>query len=304
MGDEDGILREGIHQIPLAEIYAEGQVRLYFNEARLQELADDMKASGQAQPIMVRPKPSEHGKYLIVFGERRVRAARMLKWPDIRAEVRDITDLEAARLQYSENQGRVDLNPIDDARAIRRRMEAEGWNFVQAAGGLGRKENSLRERVKLLDLIDPMQQMLEMEQIGVSFGVAMIKLNPEMQQIAIKYLREMRRADIKTFQRHCHKLYMMQQQLTLFPLEEVERGLPSAYSSGPLAGEESGSTESVPTYAAHPSLPKLPRGKSVGTVLETYIEQLKGDSDPVRQEAARVLEHVYGELRAAKKIKS
>jgi ParB family transcriptional regulator, chromosome partitioning protein len=303
MSTADGILREGIHQIPLADIYAVEQVRQHFSEARLQELADDMKASGQAQAIMVRPKPSENGKYLIVFGERRVRAARLLGWDTIRAEVRDIDDLEAARLQYSENQARVDLNPIDDARAIRRRMDAEGWTtFVQAATGLGRKENTIRERVKLLDLIEPMQDMLEKEQVGVSFGVAMQKLNPAMQQLAVKYLRSVSRVDIKTFQQYCDKLYMAQEQPTLFPLEEFEQGLPSKYSSGPQGGDVS-STESVPQYQRHPYLPEIPRARNVGTMLEKYIEQLRNDPDYVRREAANVVEHIYVELREAKKIK-
>lgn len=298
---EDGILREGIHQIPLADIYAEEQVRGIFNKAKLQELADDMKASGQAQPIMVRPKPGEKGKYLIVFGERRVRSARLLGWPTIRAEVQDIDDLEAARLQYSENQARVDLNPIDDARAIRRRMDAEGWNYVQAATGLGRKENSLRERVKLLDLIEPMQQMLELEQVGVSFGVAMIRLNPVMQQFALDYLtNRMKRHEIKLFQEYCNKLYMMQQQPELFPLELLEQGESPVYGDSPQDGS---GTDSVPHYPRHPYLPEIPRARSVGIMLEKYIEQLKGDPDPIRQQAASVVEHVYAELRAAKKIK-
>ncbi len=111
MGKESGILREGIHQIPLDEIYAVEQVRLHFSKEKLQELADDMAASGQAQAIMVRPKPSEQGKYLIVFGERRVRAARLNKWPTIRAEVIDLSYLEAAQKQWAENQARVNLQP-------------------------------------------------------------------------------------------------------------------------------------------------------------------------------------------------
>lgn len=310
MSAADGLLREGIHQIPLGEIYAEEQVRQIFNTSKLQELAADMKASGQAQAIMVRPKPSEHGMYLIVFGERRVRAARLLGWPDIRAEVRDIDDVKAARLQYSENQARIDLNPIDDARAIRRRMQAEGWNYVEAAAGLGRKENSLRERVKLLDLIRPMIQMLELEQIKVSFGVAMEKLNPEMQQVAFAFLtNRMKRHEVKIFQDYCNKLYMRQQQPSLLPLDMLEQGeSPASYYSHSLQDEgegegESGGTDSVPPYSRHPYLPKLPRGKNVGIVLEKYIEQLKADDDPQRHEAARIVEHIYVELRAANKIK-
>lgn len=305
MSEADGILREGTHLIPLSEIYAEDQDRTTFSKAKLEELAADMKVSGQAQAIMVRPKPDKRGKYVIVFGERRVRAARMLGWEQIRAEVRDIDSLETARLQYSENQARVDLNPIEDARAIRRRMQAEGWNFVQAAAGLGRRETSLHERVKLLDLIEPMVQMLELGQVKVSFGVAMIRLNTEMQWAAYGYLQKQSKPQVAIFERYCDQLYMRQQQPALLPLEEVEQGIQPTYSAGGTqgGGVDASGTDSVPAYSPHPGLPKLPRGKSVGVVLEKYIEQLREDSDPVRQEAARVLEHVYSDLRASNKIK-
>lgn len=298
------VLRSGTHQIPLEEIYAEYQDRQHFSTPKLEELSEDMKASGQAQAIMVRPKLGERGKYVIVFGERRVRAARMLGWTHIRAEVRDISDLEAARLQYSENQARVDLNPIEDARAIRRRMQAEGWNFVQAAAGLGRRETSLHERVKLLDLIPPMVKLLELDHTRVSCGVAMIKLNPEMQMGAFDYLMNLMktsRPHVATFERYCDQLYMIQQQRPLFPLDALAEGLPLTETLQTSSG--SGSTDSVPAYSTHPRLPKLPRGRNVGIVLERYIAQLKKDNDPVRQEAARVLEHLYAGLRATGKIK-
>lgn len=327
MGKGSGILRDGIHQIPLDEIYAVEQVRLNFSPTKLQELADDMAASGQAQAIMVRPKPSDKGKYLIVFGERRVRAARINKWPTIRAEVADLTDLEAAQKQWAENQARVNLNPIDEAWAIKRRMDAEGWSsYALAAEKLGYKENTLRERVKLLALIEDMRDLIEQEKVGVSFGVEMQKLNPEMQQAAYRYLLKMPRFDIKAFKDYCHKLYMQQQQPSLLPLEEVEQGLPSVYTSGPSpqavnaaspvtylgnvsgpgqqpanAGE--GSTESVPRFIKHPELPEIKRGRNVGAMLETYIEDLRNDPDIKKQEAARVVEHIYVELRAANKIK-
>ena len=66
---EDAILRSGTHQIPLDEIYAEDQDRQHFSTPKLEELAAAMQALGQAQAIMVRPKPGERGKYVIVFGE-------------------------------------------------------------------------------------------------------------------------------------------------------------------------------------------------------------------------------------------
>ena len=89
----------------------------------------------------------------------------------------------------------MDLTPIEDARAIRRRMEAEEWNFVQASDGLGRPPSTLRDRVKLLDLIPQMLQLLERDEKRVSFGVAMIKLDPDAQFKAFDYLIEtLRRA--------------------------------------------------------------------------------------------------------------
>ncbi len=103
-------------------------------------------------------------------------------------------------------------------------MDAEGWNYTLAAEKLGYKVNTLRERVKLLDLIEQMRDLIEQEKVGVSFGVEMQKLNPEMQQAAFDHLLKMTRFEIKPFEQFCHRLYMLQQQPPAFAVRRGRTG--------------------------------------------------------------------------------
>ena len=97
------------------------QPRKTFDEEALQELAGSLDSNGLLQPIVVRPDPEgNNGDYLLIAGERRWRAAGILGWDTIPALIRDdVTASEAAKLQLLENIVRRDLNPVEEARALR-----------------------------------------------------------------------------------------------------------------------------------------------------------------------------------------
>ena len=93
------------------------QPRRTFDETSLKELADSLKAKGVLQAILVRPDPKDSGKYQIIAGERRWRAAKMAGLKSIPALVRDIDELELLEIGIIENVQRADLNPIEEAEA-------------------------------------------------------------------------------------------------------------------------------------------------------------------------------------------
>jgi hypothetical protein len=99
--------------------------RQAFEPVALQELADSIAAHGLAQPITVRPIAG--GLYQIVAGERRFRAMQLLGWERVPALVRDLDDRQASAIMLVENLNRVDLNPIDEARAYSKRMTEFSW---------------------------------------------------------------------------------------------------------------------------------------------------------------------------------
>lgn len=91
------------------------QARRGFDNAKLGELASNMEANGLIHPICVRPN---NGRYELLAGERRVRAASLLQWREIRAEIRDVDDLQARKIVLSENIHRVDLTPVEEIEAF------------------------------------------------------------------------------------------------------------------------------------------------------------------------------------------
>ena len=99
------------------------QPRQLFNELKLEELSDSIRKNGIIQPIAVRAKKSEPGKYEIVAGERRWLAAQRAGLHEIPVNILDLTDVESLEVAIVENIQRDDLNPIEEARGYKRLSE-------------------------------------------------------------------------------------------------------------------------------------------------------------------------------------
>jgi ParB family transcriptional regulator, chromosome partitioning protein len=125
------------------------QPRKVIGQAAIESLASTMKAEGQLQAIIVRRHPEVTGRWRLVAGERRWRAARYLGWPRILGSVRD-GDPEIASL--IENLQRVDLNPIEEAQAVSRLIDARGISQTKLAESLGRRVSDLNGILGILDL--------------------------------------------------------------------------------------------------------------------------------------------------------
>jgi ParB/RepB/Spo0J family partition protein len=133
------------------------QPRKVFDEARLAELAESMAANGLAVPILLRPTPD--GRFLIVHGERRWRAAQRLGWETIPAEVRELTPDEAHWLSLVENVQRSNLSPIEEAQAFQARLDT---GLTQEALGqrIGKDRTYIAQKLRLLSLPPALQYYL------------------------------------------------------------------------------------------------------------------------------------------------
>lgn len=152
------------------------QVRKQYATEDIAALAGTMAAQGQLQPILLRRHPSERGRWIIVAGERRWRAAQLNGWPTILAIEHD-KDPEIASLV--ENLQRVDLNPVEEARGVRRLIEGKRWPQDQAASVLGKPKSEVSALLRILslpsDLLDsvltselavPRNVMVELARVG------------------------------------------------------------------------------------------------------------------------------------------
>ncbi|WP_114392680.1 ParB/RepB/Spo0J family partition protein [Oleisolibacter albus] len=133
------------------------QARRRFDEEEVRSLAATMADKGQLQPVLLADDPERHGHFVLVAGERRWRAARLLGWDSLLA-IRYEGDRRVAAL--IENLQRVDLSPIEEARGLRQLMRDEGLNQVQVAAALGKGKRDISATLSILGLPDTLLDQL------------------------------------------------------------------------------------------------------------------------------------------------
>jgi ParB family transcriptional regulator, chromosome partitioning protein len=171
------------------------QPRTRMDEGALYELAESIKAQGIMQPILVRKVASgaSAGKYEIIAGERRFRAARLAGLDSVPVLVRDVPDEAAAAMSLIENIQREDLNPLEEAHGLQRLVKEFGLTHEQAAQAVGRSRSAASNLLRLLNLADPVQTMLMAGDLDMGHARALLALERASQitaasQIAAKKL--------------------------------------------------------------------------------------------------------------------
>ncbi len=155
------------------------QTRSRFDDQALQELADSIKENGVVQPIVVRPAEAA-GRYLLVLGERRLRASKMAGKETIPAIVRRLSPQQAAEMTVLENVQREDLNPIEQADAYRVLSQEFHLTQVQIAQRVGVSRESVANYMRLLRLPEEVKQYVAHGRIGFSEARELLSLeNPK-----------------------------------------------------------------------------------------------------------------------------
>lgn len=150
------------------------QPRTRMDEESLAELAQSIKNQGLMQPVLVRPIGA--GSYEIIAGERRVRAAGLAGMLDVPVLVRDVPDEAAAVMALVENIQREDLNPLEEAQGLQRLIDEFRLTHDQAAQAVGRSRSAASNLVRLLNLADPVQQLLMGGDIEMGHARALLSL--------------------------------------------------------------------------------------------------------------------------------
>lgn len=165
------------------------QPRTRFVEAKLEELAQSIKANGIVQPLLVRRRNGD--KYQIVAGERRWRAAQIAGVERVPVIVRDISDDKMLELALIENIQRQELNPIEEAQAYKRLIENLGVTQESIAQRVGRDRTFITNYLRLLRLPKEVQQMVEEEQLSMGHARALLGVeSPEQQKHIAKSVIE------------------------------------------------------------------------------------------------------------------
>jgi len=155
------------------------QPRTRMDEGSLYELAESIKAQGIMQPILVRPVGPN--KYEIIAGERRSRAATLAGLDEVPVLVREVPDEAAAAMALIENIQREDLNPLEEAQGISRLVKEFHLTHEQAAQAVGRSRSAASNLLRLLNLAEPVQQMLMAGDIDMGHARALLPLEGAQQ---------------------------------------------------------------------------------------------------------------------------
>ena len=162
------------------------QPRTRMDEGALYELAESIKAQGVMQPVLVRPlRDGADGveRFEIIAGERRFRAAKLAGLDEVPVLVRDVSDEAAAAMALIENIQREDLNPLEEARGLRRLTDEFGMTHEAAARAVGRSRSTATNLLRLLNLGEPVQQMLLAGDLEMGHARALLALDGAQQII-------------------------------------------------------------------------------------------------------------------------
>jgi len=150
------------------------QPRTGMDPDRLQELADSIRAQGLIQPIVVRPVARD--RYEIIAGERRWRAAQLADLAEVPCVVRDVPDQATIAMALIENIQREDLNPLEEAAALKRLIDEFTLTHQQAAEAVGRSRAAVSNMLRLLDLPPDIKQLLEAHRLEMGHARALLTL--------------------------------------------------------------------------------------------------------------------------------
>jgi ParB family chromosome partitioning protein len=131
------------------------------------------------QPILVRPLPPQDGQplYEIIAGERRSRAARLAGLSDVPVLVREVPDQAAAAMALIENIQREDLNPLEEAQGVQRLIREFGLTHEEAAQAIGRSRSATSNLLRLLNLVNPVQDLLMAGDLDMGHARALLSLD-------------------------------------------------------------------------------------------------------------------------------
>jgi ParB family chromosome partitioning protein len=180
---DKSIVNEEIKNIPIHEIVPSPyQPRTVFDEDRIDELCQTIKTHGVIQPIIVRFR---NNKYEIIAGERRYRAVTKLGMETIPGIVREINDAQAASIALIENLQREGLTAVEEAIAYQRLMEIHQLTQESLAQRLGKSQSTIANKIRLLQLCEPVKQALMDRKITERHARALLSLNTEELQLKV-----------------------------------------------------------------------------------------------------------------------
>lgn len=186
LDDNEFETKAPVTKLSLKDVQARrDQPRKDFDINALQVLADSIREHGVIQPILVREMEFTPGKYEIVAGERRFRAAEMAGLDEIPVAIMTGDDLEVAKVALIENVQRKDLNPVEEAMAYRVLMDKFGLTQDQVATQAGKNRSTVANLLRLLDLPEEVLAMLRDGSLSAGHARALLPLEDDEKEVSL-----------------------------------------------------------------------------------------------------------------------
>jgi ParB family chromosome partitioning protein len=175
---QDDVKRKDVRFIPIENIVPNpSQPRKTFAKDQIEELAASIANHGVLQPILVIDDKKNPGRYILVAGERRLRASQLANLTEIPAQVTEATDEELLEIAIAENVQREDLNPVEEAKAYRTLIDRFGWTQEQVANRIGKKRVTVTNSLRLLKLGDEALRDLEEGRLTAGHARAILSVD-------------------------------------------------------------------------------------------------------------------------------
>ena len=180
---------KGLQQIQVTALQAgKYQPRSIMNDAAIDALAESITQQGVMQPLLVRRLQGGEYQYEVIAGERRLRAAIKAGLVDVPVIIKDVDDEQAAVMALIENIQREDLNPMEEARGIRRLLDEFALTHDQIAGAIGRSRSATSNILRLLNLAAPVQELLLQGDLDMGHARALLPLQAAEQIQAANFI--------------------------------------------------------------------------------------------------------------------
>jgi ParB family chromosome partitioning protein len=189
--EEGEVRKEGLLEVPLDDVDPNPrQPRSEFDHRELEELSASIAVLGILQPLLVRPK--SEGRYELIAGERRLRAARLAGLAVVPVLVVDTDEQGSLERAIVENVHRSNLNPIEEAAAYRQLIDEGGLTQEELGGRLGKNRVTVTNSLRLLELPTTVQQLLMAKRLTSGHGKALLSLqgNPLQERLARRAAEE------------------------------------------------------------------------------------------------------------------
>lgn len=173
----DGVLKVHVYEIENNPF----QPRRDFDQAAIDELCESLKQHGMIQPLVVR---RAGGRYQLISGERRLRAAIKAGWEQVPVQVREADDRQMSEVAIVENLQRKDLNPLEKAASFQQYLERYGCTQEELAGRLSIDRSTIANLIRLLELPEAIQHSLRSGKLTQGHARALLPLGDEREQIA------------------------------------------------------------------------------------------------------------------------